>query len=256
MTGRGYARGRVERRAGSGAPPANCPSLSSGVPNSTFGHRDITEGVTWCRAQVPAFCSMPEQSRARRRKSLNVAKWGRRGDFSAVSVRARARARETHGLLFSRTSLVPQANRKRFLAPHRESESQRLFWSLQRTSPHVLSVLCPPLCTGLLIARPGTSWAIFSANETILGSYCLDKNWMCIILNVWIIYFILSKNIYLKISKSKLFETRIILIIIPKLLINEFLSLCNHFYIKYGYLIILFWDKKFIFSHFLCAYYS
>lgn len=48
-------RGRVERRAGSRGPPANCPSLSSGVLNSTFGHRDIAEGVTRCLAQVPAF---------------------------------------------------------------------------------------------------------------------------------------------------------------------------------------------------------
>lgn len=156
---------RSRRKAGrKRGPPANCPSLSSGVLNSTFGHRDDRWGGNLMPGAGARVCSVLEQSRARRRKFLNVAKWGSRGDFSAVSERGE------RSVSFSLVRRWCHRRIENDFSHLTERANLNDCFGLSNVLRRTCSVLCPSLCTRLLIARPGTSWAIFSSNETILGS--------------------------------------------------------------------------------------
>ncbi|KYM92752.1 hypothetical protein ALC53_00689 [Atta colombica] len=89
---------RPYRKAGrKRGPPANCPSLSSGVLNSTFRAPRHHRGGNSMPDAGARICSALEQSRVHRKKSLNVAKWGREATLMPFP-------RGMPGLLFSQMS--------------------------------------------------------------------------------------------------------------------------------------------------------
>lgn len=83
------------------------------------------------------ICSALEQSRARRKKSLNVAKWGREATLVPFS-------RGTPGLLFSQTSLVPRENRSDFSHLIERANLNDCF-GLSNVLRRTCFVLSPPL---------------------------------------------------------------------------------------------------------------
>jgi len=176
MTPKTTAAGRGWRKAGrKRSPPSKLPPLSSGVPNSTFRTPRHHWGVTRCPTQVPAFCSALEQSRARQRKFLNVAKWGR--EATLVPLRGEnARSSLLSTSCHERIKAIWEKEKRRERKRERERERTILNDCFGLFNVLCRTCYCTFSCTEFLIAGLSSNGATFfiTFNGTIEQGLALN----------------------------------------------------------------------------------